>query len=105
MSEKKYTTAKEVTEEVIAGWKAKYPKGIAEISNTDFKGWIRKPTRDEMRELMSLQTDPVTYTERILDMIWLGGDDQLRTDDEEFYSVMPEVQKVMDIKHAELKKL
>lgn len=104
MDEKKYTTSKEVTPEIIAGWKAKH-KGIAEISNPDYKGWIRKPTRDEMREILSLQTDPITYTERILDMIWLGGDEQLLKDDEEFLSIMPEVQKVMDIKHAELKKL
>jgi hypothetical protein len=105
MDKSHFKTAKEVTPEVIAAWKAKYPNGIAEISTGKFKGWLRKPTRNEMREFMSLQTDPVTYTERILETIWLGGDDELKTNDEAFYSIMPEVQNVLEIKEAQLKKL
>lgn len=119
-------TAAEVTEAIIKQWQNEYPSGISELTvyNEEFKeipqgdnkpplkepivlykGWIRKPTRNEMREFMSVQTDPVTYTERILETLWLGGDEELQTNDEAFYAIMPEVQKVIDIKHAEIKKL
>lgn len=118
--------AANVTPELLAAWKKDYPAGVFElvvhsgefetIHSEDskapvrvpvvrYKGYMRKPTRDEMRELTSKQTDPVTYTEIVLDTLWLGGDEQIKTDDEAFYSVMPTVQSVLDIKSSELKKL
>jgi len=119
-------SAANVTAEIIEAWKKAYTSGVCELQVesgeyesilTDgvtekvpvikYRGWIRKPTRDEMREFtaMSKSCDPVTYTERVLDVIWLGGDDEILKDDETFYSIMSEVQKVLDIKEAQLKKL
>jgi hypothetical protein len=119
---KAITKSSEVTPEILAEWNAKHPTGVFELAVESgeytgtknnripiikFRGWMRKPTRDEMRELTAKAngTDPVTYTEIVLDTLWLGGDEEIKTDDEAFYSVMPEVQKVLDIKAASLKKL
>ncbi|WP_162997096.1 hypothetical protein [Mucilaginibacter kameinonensis] len=118
-------SAANVTAEVLAAWKKDYPTGVFElvVNSGEFetiteegkppvkkpvplyKGYMRKPTRDEMREFTSKQTDPVTYTEIVLDALWLGGDEQIKIDDEAFYSVMPQVQNVLDIKGSEIKKL
>jgi hypothetical protein len=119
------TDSNNATPEVIAAWKEKYPTGVYElvvpsddivleqqesgppkkITTPKYKAWIRKPTRNEMRELTSKNTDPITYSEIALDMLWLGGDKEIKTDDEAFYSVMGTIQSVLDIKDAELKKL
>lgn len=123
----KPTKATNVTPEVIKAWTAAYPSGISvlevesgeleSVTNDEgktekvpvikYRGWVRKPNRDEMRELTAIakSSDPVTYTERILDIIWLGGDEEIIKEDEAFYAIMPEVQKVLDIKAAQLKKL
>lgn len=118
-------TAATCTAEVIDTWKKAYGEiSVLTINADTFKmvgatdkqpgekvydilytGYMRKPTRNEMREFTSLKLDPVTYTERILDVLWLGGDDEIRIKDECFYSIMPVVQQVLDIKEAEIKKL
>lgn len=95
-----------LTAKNIADWKTKHGV-IFELNSGDLKAYIRKPTRDEMREFTakSASCDPVTYTEIVLDALWLGGDEAIKTDDEAFYGVMPVVQGVLDIKIGELKKL
>ena len=112
-------SAANVTTEVLAAWKAAYPSGVFEISVPSgeldkdgneinpIRGWMRKPTRNEMRELTSKVkgTDSVTYTEVVLEMLWLGGDEAIKTDDEVFYSAMGVIQDVLDIKEASLKKV
>lgn len=120
------TDSARATPEVIKAWKEAFPSGVFELivlsgDFTDedqgedkpplkvpvplYKAWIRKPTRNEMRELSSKNVDPITYSEIALDMLWLGGDSAIKTDDEAFYSVMPTIQSVLDIKGSELKKL
>lgn len=118
--------ASNVTPEVLKAWEAAYPSGVFELTVLSgdftevpqgdgkppvkepvvkFRGWIRKPTRNEMREFSAKQTDPITYTEIVLDALWLGGDMEIKTDDEAFYSIIPVVQNVLDIKEAAIKKL
>lgn len=99
------TDSKNATPEVLAAWQKEYPSGVFELATGELKAWIRKPTRNEMRELTAKKTDPITYSEIALDMLWLGGDAAIKTDDEAFYSVSGVIQNVLDIKEAELKKL
>jgi hypothetical protein len=96
-----------VTAEMVKGWKAANKNGIAEIESGEFKAYIRRPSRNDMRELSAQgkSTDPVTYTEIILDLLWLGGDEQIRTDDAIFFGAMDIVQDVLDVQSATLKKL
>jgi len=101
----KITDSTMVNAEVLKAMKDAYPSGVFELVTGKLKGWIRKPTRNEMRELSSKKVDPITYSEIALDMLWLGGDEAIKTDDEAFYSVSGVIQNVLDIKEAELKKL
>ena len=98
-------SAANVTPEVLAAWKKEYPSGVFELTTGNLKGYIRKPTRNEMRELTSKKTDPITYAENALEIMWLGGDEAIKTDDEAFYSVIETIENVLDIKESALKKL
>ena len=100
-----------VTAETVAKWQQENKKGIARL-DSEFEGkpyaaYIRRPTRDDMRELSAKagSTDPVTYAEIILDQLWLGGDEEIRTVDEVFYGVEHVVQNVLSVQVATLKKL
>ena len=104
-------SAANVTADVLLLWQNDY-KSVFEINvpkgdgqEGGYKGWIRKPNRNEMRELTSKKTDPVTYSEIVLDMLWLGGDEEIKTVDEVFYGAMGVIQNVMDIPEASLKKV
>lgn len=96
-----------VTPEILENWKSANKNGIAEIASGDYSAFIRRPTRDDMRELSAKggTVDPVTYTEIILDQLWLGGDEEIRTNDDVFFGAMEVVQNVLDVQKATLVKL
>lgn len=100
-----------VTAEVVEKWKAEHKSGIAEIESTYegkvYKAYLRRPNREDMRELSARASllDSVTYTEIILDQLWLGGDEEIRTVDPIFMGVCDVVQNVLDVQRATLKKL
>lgn len=105
--DKKYITAAECTPEVIAAWKAANPRGVWEIKVEDKTGYVRKPTREEMKFAMTLatQNDPLGMVEEILKSCWLGGDQELIDDDDYFYGAAMQLQELVEIKAGELKKL
>ena len=100
-----------VTAEMVDKWKAENKSGIARIDSTyegkPYAAYLRRPTRDDMRELgaKASMVDPVTYAEIILDQLWIGGDEEIRTVDPIFMGVQTIVQNVLDIQKATLKKL
>lgn len=100
-------TAESVTEETINAWKKANPSGVFELSAKDKKAWVRKPTRNELKMISAKakSSDPITLSEIILETIWLGGDEEIQTDDDLFLSVMPAVQNIMDVEEGLLKKL
>ena len=124
---KVYNTSVECTPEVIAAWKAANPRGIWQLQveheridtgETDNKGkaileqtykigYVRKPTRDEMKFAMTLatQNDPLGMVEEILKSCWLGGDQELIGDDDYFYGAAMQLQELVEIKAGQLKKL
>jgi hypothetical protein len=100
-----------VTAEKVENWKSENKSGIARIES-EFEGklyacYVRRPTRDDMRELSAKggTVDTVTYAEIILDQLWLGGDEEIRTVDPIFMGVVDVVQNVLDVQRATLKKL
>lgn len=100
-----------VSAEKVAQWKAENKNGIARIDSNyngkDYAAYLRRPLRDDMRELSAKAgtVDPTTYTEIILDQLWLGGDEEIRKIDAVFFGVMGEVQDILDVAKATLKKL
>jgi hypothetical protein len=96
-----------VTNDQLEAWKKENKNGIALIQSEGFTAVLRRPTRDDMRELTAKQSglDPVTFTEVVLDQLWLGGDEEIRTDDPIFFGAMTEIQNILDAKEATLVKL
>lgn len=99
------TAAVNATSEVVAAWKKANPEGVFELSNGEYTCWVREPTLNELRELASKPQDMITYNQNALDMIWLGGDIECKTDKKTFLSISAKLEKVMEIKEATIKKL
>jgi hypothetical protein len=121
-------SASNVTDELLEGWKKAYPRGVFkigvntdEVAGTEPKpnkhgrleevtvyvqkvGYVRKPTRHEIGASMSLQTDPLTQAEDLLNTCWLGGDEELLDDDDYFQGALMQFQELMAIKTGEIKK-
>lgn len=94
------------TAQQIADWKKKHG-AIFMIDFEDGKiAYLRKPTRKELSYAMTTQqSNPLGFAEIILQSCWLGGDDEVRTDDAYFFGASAKLDSLMEVKTAELKKL
>lgn len=90
----------------IADWKAKHGD-IFKIEFEDGKeGYVRKPTRKELSYAMTkVQSNPLGFAEVILQNCWLGGHEEVRTNDAYFLGASSQLDALMEVKAAELKKL
>ncbi len=94
-----------VSPEQIEVWKAEY-KDIFKISVEGRVGYLKKPGRKAIGYASSFGTkDPMKFNEVILNDSWLGGDEELRTDDELFMAVASKLGELVVFKTAELEKL
>ena len=77
-----------------------------QIDVDEFVCYLRKPTRKELSyAAVAGKTDPLKYNETILKSCWLGGDEEIRTDDDLFLSAGAVLGDIIETKAAELKKL
>lgn len=92
-------------QEQIKSWKEKYGS-VYELSVEGKKAYLRKPDRKTLSYASTAgQTDPLKFNEVLLKGCWLGGDEEIRTDDELFLSASAKLGELIQIKEAELKKL
>ena len=94
-----------VTKEQIQEWKNQY-KDIFVISVEDKKVYLRTPDRKTLSYASTLATkDPLRFNEVILENCWLGGDEEIKTNDELFLAVSSKLPDLIQIKEATLEKL
>ena len=94
-----------ITKEQIQEWKNQY-KDIFVISVEDKKVYLRTPDRKTLSYASSLATkDPLKFNEVILNNCWLGGDEEIKTNDELFLAVSSKLPDLIQIKEATLEKL
>ena len=94
-----------VTKEQIQEWKKQY-KDIFVISVEDKKVYLRTPDRATLSYASTLATkDPMKFNEAILTNCWLGGDEEIKTDDALFLSASSKLGELIQIKEATLEKL
>ena len=94
-----------ITNEQIQEWKKQY-KDIFVISVEDKKVYLRTPDRKTLSYASTLATkDPLKFNEVILDNCWLGGDEEIKTNDELFLAVSSKLPDLIQIKEATLEKL
>lgn len=95
----------EATEKQIEDWKAKH-KDVYQISVDGRTCYLRKPNRKELSYAsMAGKNDPLKFNEVILNQCWLGGDEEIKTDDELFLGVSAQIATLVEVKEAEIKKL
>ena len=93
------------TEQQITQWKAQY-KDIYQIEVDCSVCYLKKPDRATMKAITSIgMTDPIRSNEVLLENCWLGGDENIKTDDEKFFGVSAKLADILEMKQAELKKL
>lgn len=95
----------DVTKEQIKQWKAKY-KEIFVLRVDDKVAYLRTPDRATLSYASTLATkDPMKFNEAILTNCWLGGDEEIKTDDALFLSASSKLGELIQIKEATLEKL
>ena len=94
-----------VTKAQIEIWKKKHGE-IYELIVEDKKAYLCKPDRNTLRLAFSkAATDPLGMAEVILTNCWLGGDDEIKDDNSYLVGAMSQVQEIIEMKEASLKKL
>ncbi len=95
------------TVEDLSGWKAKhgqlYEVVVGEGEEAK-KAILRSPSRQDMSYAMSVK-DPIKMSETILKNCWVAGDEEIKTDDQYFLGAISQIDTIMQIKTAEIKKL
>ena len=92
-----------VTKEQIKEWKAKYGD-LFEVTVEGKTCILRKPNRKDL-SYVSVVKDPTKTSETLLNRPWLGGDEEIKTDDELFMATVNVMEDVLEVKEAEIKKL
>ena len=95
----------DVTKEQIKQWKAKY-KEVFVLRVEDKVAYLRTPDRATLSYASTLaMKDPMKFNEAILTNCWLGGDEEIKTDDALFLSASSKLGELIQIKEATLEKL
>lgn len=93
------------TEAEVNQWKAVHGE-VFEVSVDDHFGYLKKPDRKVLSYATTIgQTDPMKFNELILQNCWLGGSDELKNKDEYFFAVVAQMNVLIEIKEAQIKKL
>lgn len=92
-------------ESQIEAWKKKH--GDVFAYTADGKTcYLKKPDRNVLSAAAVLgQSSPLRYNEVLLENCWLGGDEQIKTDDALFLGISQKLAELVEIKEGELKKL
>lgn len=97
--------AKKITKEQINEWKAKHGDVFA-LSVDGKTAYVHRPSRKTLSYASSVATkDPLKFNEILLNGCWLGGDEEIKTDDALFLSASAKLAELIEVKEAELKKL
>lgn len=95
----------EVTKEQIESWKKKHGD-VFEVNVDGRTAYLKKPDRKVLGAASVLgKDDPMKYNEILLENCWLGGDEEIKTDDSLFLGVSSVLAEIIEIKKAEIKKI
>lgn len=99
-----------ISKEQIAEWKAKFGTvnkiTVKDAENGNKVCYLRQPSRKALGYASQASKDnPMKFNEVILNDCWLGGDDEIKTNDTLFLSVSGKIAELIEVKEAELEKL
>lgn len=91
------------TKEQVAEWKRKHGD-IFELSVEDKSCILRRPNRKDL-SYVSVVKDPIKMSETLLKQLWVAGDTEIQEEDDLFLAVIPQMEEVIKVKEAQIKKL
>lgn len=95
----------QVTPEQIQAWKEKHGE-IFSIKVEGHISYLRKPNRKAISfASVAGKTDPLKFNETLMRECWLGGSEEIRKNDDLFLAASGVLDKIIEIKEAELEKL
>ena len=95
----------EATPEQIAEWKSKYTE-IWRIKIDGHICYVKKPDRKILGYAsVASKTDPLKFNEVILNNCFIGGSEEIKTNDDLFYGASAVLAELVQVKEAELVKL
>lgn len=92
-----------IDKQKVEDWKKKHGE-VFQIETGGKSCIIRKPTRRDL-SYVSVVKDPIKMSESLLNQLWLDGDEEIKTDDDLFLAVCNQLDEVLRVKEAEIKKL
>lgn len=94
------------TQAQIDAWKKQY-KTVHKLTVEDKVGYLHNPDRRTLSLAMSRisRGDIMGGSEAVLENCWLGGDEEIKTDDELFMGAISVVGEIISAKQAALEKL
>lgn len=95
----------QATPEEIQEWKDKHGDVYA-IKAEGHICYLHRPTRKAISYAsVAGKTDPLKFNETLLRECWLGGSEEIRKNDDLFLAASGVLDKIIEIKEAELEKL
>ncbi|MDR1897526.1 MAG: hypothetical protein LBR10_12125 [Prevotellaceae bacterium] len=98
---------KEIDKEQIAQWKKEHGD-VYRITDEDKSKacYLKQPSRKTMSYAATFAaSNPVRSNEVLLEGMWLGGDEDFKTDDRLFFGITPKLQEIAKSAEVELEKL
>ena len=93
------------TAEQITAWKQQYGQ-VYEIVIEGKRCYLHQPTRQVLSLAMAkAQTNPLAFAETLVENCWLDGDAIIKTDDGYFLGLSAQLDALIQVKTATLKKL
>lgn len=95
-----------VTQEQVDSWKKQHGEIFLIAFEDGKEAYLKKPDRKVLSFAMTkMQTNPLGFAETILNQCFIGGDDEVKTNDNYFFGAASQLEGLMEVKTAELKKL
>jgi len=95
----------QATAEQIAEWKKKHGE-IYKLGTADKVCYLKKPGRNELSFASRTDGgDPYKWNEAIMSVCWLGGDEEIKTNDDYFLAVSRQLTEIVKVQDSYIKKL
>jgi hypothetical protein len=93
------------TPEQLAQWKKEHEEiFMAEVDG--HRCYLKKPNRKTLSAAAVVGAkDPLKYNEIVLKNCWLGGDEEIQTDDRLFLGISGQLGEIIEVAEATIKKL
>lgn len=105
MEKETKTLIGQATEEQIAEWKKQYGD-IWAATCDGHVAYLKRPSRKALSYAsVAGKENPLKFNELLLNDCWIGGSDEIKTNDSLFLGVSARLAELVEIKEAELGKL